>query len=265
MATYKVIDGHNVFRRRFEKIGATAMQVMYYEACAATPEVPHLWVWDATGAKRRRQAICPAYKAKRTGAGDEFHKTVELFQQLLGYTPAMQVSVEGYEGDDVIAALVPLITANGNQMLINSSDADFLVLESALVKVESDKKIEQNPKYMRLYKTLVGDKSDEIPGIKGFGDKAFAALEESELQLLQAHFEGRQELGKADVMELLGWSEAIATKWAEGQTELKQYWEVIGFFPIATEVLAANFKVGTPNPAAAAEILNRFIFTMDAA
>lgn len=265
MATYKVIDGNNVFRRRFEKIGATALQVMYHEALAATPEMPIIWVWDGAGAKASRQAIYPGYKAKREGAGDHFHKTVELFQTLLTHSPACQLQIQGIEADDVIAALVPLVTSSGDTMIIDSNDADFLVLQSDLVRCERDKIEDIDPRHMRLYKTLVGDKSDEIPGIKGFGDKAFKDLEESEKQLLVAHFEGRQTLTGEDCKEMLGWTPAKVKAWDEEQENLKAYWQVIGFIPVDPSVIQAHLRVGTPNKDAAAQILNQFIFTMDPA
>jgi len=85
------------------------------------------------------------------------------------FLPIACIRVKGWEADDVIATLVR--SEPNEQFIIESTDVDFMQLPN--VRIAREKPAPVEPQYMRLYKTLVGDPSDNIGGLKGFGKGAW--------------------------------------------------------------------------------------------
>jgi 5'-3' exonuclease len=166
-------------------------------------------VWEGGGSSRRR-ALFPDYKAQRKPEKlnrfyeDDIPETEENRQQqiiklleFLKASPICQLYVANCEADDVIAHLVtgPL---KGQDITIASSDRDFYQLlrnrienedgttKSGQVKIynfhkklfitEDDvfKEFQVTPENFAIAKALSGDKSDNIPGVKGIGFKTVA-------------------------------------------------------------------------------------------
>jgi DNA polymerase-1 len=117
---------------------------------------------------------------------------------ILDYLPVQTMIYDGIEADDTIAYLTQHNSIeNGNEVVIVSTDKDFLQLVSDKVKVFSPtkKKLYDRqvvfdefgiwPQNLLLYRTLDGDTSDNIPGIKGCGLKTllkrFPELSEDKL------------------------------------------------------------------------------------
>lgn len=140
-------------------------------------------VLDGKNSRSLRQSIYPEYKAHRKPGAPELNK--EFYDALdgiadeiksLGGTVMVQ---DGMEADDVIAYLS---TQLAGKKTIWSRDGDMLALRSTSVDVYL--KDQMNPEiyasapaqYVLLYKALVGDTSDGLPGAKGFGPKAFTDM-----------------------------------------------------------------------------------------
>lgn len=140
-------------------------------------------VLDGKNSRSLRQSIYPEYKAHRKPGPPELNK--EFYDALdgiadeiksLGGTVMVQ---DGMEADDVIAYLS---TQLRGKKTIWSRDGDMLALRSAECDVYL--KDQMNPEiyasapaqYVLLYKALVGDTSDGLPGAKGFGPKAFTDM-----------------------------------------------------------------------------------------
>lgn len=139
-------------------------------------------VWDGANSKLRRRAFVPTYKEGRDKA-PEVSEQINIARELctrtmldLGAHVAQQ---KAYEADDVIGYLCK--TLPGKKMVV-TSDGDLTVLHDANTDVWRLGKMNENPygpfphKYITLYKALVGDTSDKIPGAKGFGDGAWCDL-----------------------------------------------------------------------------------------
>ena len=154
-------------------------------------------VFDGVGSSLNRKNLIPEYKSGRKGmrinanifehADDENESKADQISRLieyLQYLPVKLVSIDKVEADDIIAFLSTEITQNTKtKVFIVSSDKDFLQLVNSKITVYSsvEKKF-YNPEAVKekyniyphnflMYKTLMGDGSDKIPGVKGLGDK----------------------------------------------------------------------------------------------
>jgi DNA polymerase I len=118
------------------------------------------------------------YKGNRKSAGDEFHRQkaaiINVVKELF---PFETVRHPELECDDAIATLAMQHAANGDEVVIISSDSDFIQLlniERYDIQIYNPirKKFIETPDYDYVtWKALRGDATDNIPGIPGIGDK----------------------------------------------------------------------------------------------
>jgi len=140
-------------------------------------------VWD--GGNNYREGLFASYKAKRhaeekdPAVEAQIAKMMDMAKALLAYSGAFNVRVEGVEADDVIGAFC--LRFPEVQKLVHTVDRDLtqLIDDNTLVLVgnmpASD--FEGYPtRYVRLYKSLVGDKTDEYGGVPQVGPVAFKFL-----------------------------------------------------------------------------------------
>lgn len=255
-----MIDGNNRLRAIFEKVGPNALQLLYFKSISNDPNHKVIWVFDGENSNGLRRSQFPAYKgASNNKPTDAFWETMRFFKELLTHSNCLQIDVPGYEADDVIATL-----AKGSKEFIeiDSSDQDFNALLCDRITLTKEHQIE--PEFVRLYKTLVGDKSDNIGGIKGFGETMWANLQHSERRLLIKHFEGQETLTGNDVAELCGFKAGPAKFWDDHQELLKTYWSIIGFYDVPIELIQRHLTVGVLNPSAAQSLLASQFLTLGA-
>ena len=147
--------------------------------------------WDLPGKTFRHEAF-KAYKAQREKKEPELYLQIPIIQGLLEKYGVQNVSKPGFEADDVIATLSLLAEKNGIETLIATGDMDSFQLVSELTHVLTFQKGISETKTYDLaavkerfgltpqqfidYKALRGDPSDNIPGIKGIGEKTAAEL-----------------------------------------------------------------------------------------
>jgi len=144
-------------------------------------------VFDAPG-KSFRSDLDDQYKANRKETPEDLQVQLPYFRPL---TEAFQwpvVSVEGVEADDVIATLVRRARAEDMDVVIYSGDKDLMQLVSdhvsvidAMRQIHYDEarvreKFGVGPDQLGDYLALVGDSSDNIPGVTGVGAKTAAKL-----------------------------------------------------------------------------------------
>ncbi len=144
-------------------------------------------VWDAPGPNRRKQ-VYPQYKANRDAAPDDLRAQFANIRRIVAAYGFESVEFEGEEADDVIATLVRAAIAMGLEVEIASTDRDLLQLVAARVAVVDTmrdrrfgpKEVEARygvvPEQVLDFRSLVGDSSDNIPGVKGIGEKGAAKL-----------------------------------------------------------------------------------------
>jgi len=153
--------------------------------------------FDGKGGSARRKKLFPNYKAQRTvnnrltrinsnssgedervSMGQQIHRLTEYLEHL----PVTVMATEKIEADDAIAYIAKQILPE-SQHFIMSTDTDFLQLINDKIAVWSPTakkfyfkedmkdRFKLRPENYILYKSLTGDKSDNIPGIKGLGQK----------------------------------------------------------------------------------------------
>ncbi len=148
-------------------------------------------MFDLKGGSFRNE-LYPEYKANRSKMPEELFTQVEPLKDILKAMNICILEKKGFEADDLIGTLSKKISDSGNHAYIVSGDKDTLQLIGDNVTVIYTKKgisttIEYNqdvlmqdmgltPSQIIDYKALVGDKSDNIPGIKGIGEKSAMKL-----------------------------------------------------------------------------------------
>jgi DNA polymerase I len=159
------------------------------------------WVHDRGVSFRSTEY--PEYKATREKLGEEmqqdFDRSLERVCQILDSFHIPVIAINGYEADDVVATLAARVAGEGLQAVIVSGDKDFYQLigpgiallnpgrggqaavEEQWVDVaNASERLGVPPSQVVDFLALVGDSSDNIPGVKGVGDK-------TALQLLQTY------------------------------------------------------------------------------
>ncbi len=142
--------------------------------------------WDVSK-KTFRTDLYEDYKGNRKSAPDEFKIQVKVLQKLIEKFNIPQVSVEGYEADDVLGTLSKSFNDNNEEVLIVTGDRDsfqligdktnVLYTKRGISEVERFGKAEFKEKYKIStsqyieYLGLKGDSSDNIPGLPGVGEK----------------------------------------------------------------------------------------------
>jgi DNA polymerase-1 len=181
------------------------------------------WVHDS-GLSFRHERY-PHYKATREKLTDElqsdFDTGMERICQLLEAYRIPILSLQGYEADDVIGTLARQGVAQGTNVVIVSGDKDFQQLvrpgvwllnpgrggpasvEEQWVSVENGaERLGVDPAHVTDYLALVGDSSDNVPGVKGIGDKTARDLV-SEFGNLEAILAAAPSLSKKRPREAL--------------------------------------------------------------
>ncbi|MBW1974232.1 MAG: DNA polymerase I [Deltaproteobacteria bacterium] len=145
-------------------------------------------LFDAFGPKFRHE-IYPKYKETREAMPDELMAQLGYVKELCDAYGIPRLEKEGYEADDLIASICEWAKTWGFSVVIVSGDKDLhqLVENQSIIQwdpqrdtVYDDKKVEEKfgvpPGKMADFLGLVGDKSDNVPGVPGIGPKRASAL-----------------------------------------------------------------------------------------
>lgn len=252
-----IVDANNWIRKVYEK-DSTGLPLRNLFAMANDTTDPMIYVFDGKGAKAPRRAIFPDYKEGRTPAPDAFYTTLELMKLLVTKTNKLMICVPGYEADDVIAHIVGGRKPTDPPIEIRSNDADYLALlcEGVTVTEPSTKFKDVAYRDVRLYKTLCGDGSDNISGIKGFAGGTFAKLTEEQKNTWIGLLTGYDDTLILDDLEKeLGLKKAQVIWVRENFALLKAFWQVVGFIPMTDALIALHTVVGNSSRIEAEAIL----------
>tara|TARA_Y100000310_G_scaffold345604_1_gene467162 strand:+ start:4840 stop:5658 length:819 start_codon:yes stop_codon:yes gene_type:complete len=139
---------------------------------------PDMAYFVLEGDPQHRSQLLVDYKANRTPQPNSFWKQQKEILRIMNNLPITCIRHPDYECDDVIANLAKYHYEAGNDVIIVSTDSDFIQVFDDMnpdkVKLYHPikKTYIENPKYSYLtWKALRGDVSDNIPGVKGVGDK----------------------------------------------------------------------------------------------
>jgi DNA polymerase-1 len=157
-------------------------------------------VFDS-GRRSFRSELYEGYKANRSEAPDDLRVQLPYFRPLTQAFSWPCMAVDGVEADDVIATLVTRARSRGWDVVIYSGDKDLMQLvDDHVVVIDSmrqitydapgvEKKFGVPPALVGDYLALVGDTSDNIPGVSGIGPVTAARLlaEYGSIDALLAH------------------------------------------------------------------------------
>jgi DNA polymerase-1 len=147
--------------------------------------------WDAGGKVFRHEEF-PEYKAGRAETPDLFREQSPEFRPLMEAFGLANTELPGYEADDVIGTLARQAEAAGRDVVILTGDRDALQLVSDQVSVLAtgrgvtdtvlytpeavQERYGVSPELMTDFRGMVGDSSDNLPGVPGIGEKGAAQL-----------------------------------------------------------------------------------------
>ena len=143
-----------------------------------------------TGTPTFRHKMYDAYKGTRSKAPDELISQMPIIRELLKALGVPLIELDGYEADDIIGTLSRAAAEQGMDCVIMTGDRDSfqLINDRVTVRYPSTKgdvmytpeKINEvygvTPREMLEVKTLMGDSSDNIPGVAGIGEKTALSL-----------------------------------------------------------------------------------------
>ncbi|HEX4383681.1 MAG TPA: 5'-3' exonuclease H3TH domain-containing protein, partial [Myxococcales bacterium] len=148
----------------------------------------HLAVAFDEDAKASRVELYGEYKANREAAPDDLPPQFGLVRRVLEAMRIPAIGYKGYEADDVIATLTKKARAQGWEVVVVTGDKDLMQLvdgsvrsyDSMYEKWYGPKEVEEKwlvpPAQLGDLLALIGDKSDNIPGVPGVGEKTAAGL-----------------------------------------------------------------------------------------
>lgn len=207
-----LIDGYALIYRSFHALGSAAplrnargentgmaKGVSEFLRRLIEKHKPEYLGWVNDAGSSGREELLEAYKANRVALPEEeqqdFDTGVERVHQLLAGYRIPTLDLDGFEADDVIATLAPQGVAAGLEVCVVSGDKDLLQLVEPGVWVlnpwhgppgrTTEKWYGVDNAHERLgvpaervidYLALVGDTADNVPGVRGIGDKGALAL-----------------------------------------------------------------------------------------
>ena len=139
--------------------------------------------------KTFRDEMFPEYKGTREKMPDDLRPQIKRIREMVDAFNIPRLEMEGFEADDVLGSVARIAAEQGLGVKIVTGDRDLLQLvnKRTVVYLAGDdqnyikdedvvKKLGVPPKQVVDYKALVGDKSDNIPGVAGVGEKTAVAL-----------------------------------------------------------------------------------------
>jgi len=176
---------------------------------------------DSKG-KTFRNDVYEEYKAHREAPPEDLVKQLPIAIEWVEKMGFANLSKEGYEADDVIATVTRIAKEKGIKVRIVSHDKDLyqLIDDGIVVMYDSVKKREVDeeaciekfgvrPKDFIDFQAILGDSSDNVPGVKGIGQKGASKLI-NEYGTLEAIYENLENCGTPRIQKLLAESKESA-------------------------------------------------------
>jgi len=252
-------------------------------------EKPDYWAlaWDGPGPTWRHERF-PDYKAQRKPTPEDLLaqlEPIEVLAQALGL-PVLEIP--GMEADDVMATLAARGAREGLEVVLVTGDKDMLQVVGGTVRVlvpqtrdeylwmDADgvrAKWQVGPEHIRDVLALMGDASDNIPGVPGVGEKTavelmrqfgsldalYERLAEVKKPALKAKLEEHRDLAflsrelatvRADLDLSCGWDDLrCAPIRREALLEFARRWEIRRLENVAENLGVADSEAGAPAPA----------------
>lgn len=157
-----------------------------------TPDMTNIFVAFDKGKKTLRHQTYSDYKGGRKPTPPEFLMQIPYIKEYLDVLGIKHLELDDYEADDIVGSMAMLAKDEFDEVMVISGDKDLLQLAKENVHVYLTKKgltdlecyTEENFKslmgieayQMTDYKGLIGDSSDNLPGVAGIGPKTACKL-----------------------------------------------------------------------------------------
>ena len=171
-----------------EPTGAMYGVLNMLKSLIAQVEPSHIAVvFDAKG-RTFRDELYEQYKSHRPPMPDELRSQIQPLHAMIKALGIPLISIEGVEADDVIGTLAVQAAKDGKNVLISTGDKDMAQLVNdhiMLINTMNNTLLDREgviekygipPELIIDYLALLGDSSDNIPGVKGVGEKTAIAL-----------------------------------------------------------------------------------------
>lgn len=185
-------------------------------------------VFDGSG-KNHRHELYQQYKAHRPPTPEDLKIQLPLIRELATVLGFPILEKPNTEADDVIATVATKLAAEGEQVVIVSSDKDLMQLISDYIKMYDPlkgryideasvkEKFGLGPNKVRECLALIGDSSDNIPGAPGIGPKTAA-------ELIDRFGDVESVIARADEIK----QDKRRTSIIENQDQIRLSWELVG-------------------------------------
>lgn len=207
------------------------------------------WVFDGLDSRKPRRDLYPEYKVTparekhRTDTGRYDLLKNFKHKQLPERGGVIVVEIPFIEADDIIRKLATFFSSQPNHWVnIASNDVDLFELTALKGVTQPQAKLPsccENPAQIPIYKTLVGDTSDNIKGLKGFGDAAWLKLSPNDLALITLFLKSGLDMNEKCLLDDL----KLKAKLIEGWQQLKLWYKLVDAIPVSDEQLMRNLKI----------------------
>jgi len=171
-------------------------------------------------AKTFRHKLYPEYKANRTEFPDDLGVQLPYIKQFLDFIGINRVEIPGYEADDIIGTYSKDASRSGMEIFCWTNDKDFYQILDKNTNIIRNNKEKGNGNFEIIklndvkkifgveadevvdYLALIGDSSDNIPGIKGIGKKTAIPLIEK-YKTIENIYENIEKIDKPRIKKLL--------------------------------------------------------------
>ncbi len=200
-----LVDGHSIANRAFYGVPMLSnTQGIYTNAVYGfinillktieTEQPTHLAVAFDQKAPTFRHKMYEEYKGTRKGMPEELHAQIPLIQEFLRLAGIQVILQEGIEADDILGTLGKREAAGGAEVAVLSGDRDLLQLAEEHLRIlipRTQKGVTEThiydaqavqaeygvtPREFIEVKAMMGDTSDNIPGVPGIGEKTAVSI-----------------------------------------------------------------------------------------
>ena len=225
---YNIFDGANVYRKYFYLEPLPEHLENTLRGFNAQPNT--IWVFDGFNSRKNRVDLFPEYKGKRKPPSPDDLAMFEMMREFKEVTlpswGAVVLEFPEWEADDIIYNLVKFLKVSQ----VYSTDIDFWQMLKAnpeLLLPETNK-----PKCaiedIVVYKTLVGDTSDNISGLKGFGQGAWDKLDDFDKEKISFFLQDQSQFPPTNISD-----SKLQFKLDEHWDTLKIYHKLVSFIELS--------------------------------
>jgi DNA polymerase I len=222
----------------------------------------HMAIILDSGSKNFRHDIYPDYKANRPPAPESLIPQFALIRDAGQAMGLRYIDKSGYEADDIIATIAKQASIQGYKVTIVSSDKDLMQLIDdnismldpiKMIPIDSEKTLAKfgvMPDKVRDILSLMGDKSDNIPGVPSIGAKTAAELI-NQFGSLEGVYKNIDQIKQVKRKEALidNYDKAILS------------YELVGLkFDVETEITLDELRIKEVNDDNLLEFLNKYKF-----